>query len=168
MVQSFLLIFFIDIIMTIGLVIFTRPYYGIKGEYQFQSVCLNLSSWNLVGSRAPLNHSPARQWRVCSRIWRVKIAYLLTSMAGDIFQLFTWQRYHCDVDDFSANHFWLAMLSFHFWNISLYQSCRYSIYLGVFSVGGKNLTKIAPWRDCISSKFWPRETPASLFDWALK
>ena len=24
--------------------------------------------------RAPLNHSPARQWRVCSRIWRVKIA----------------------------------------------------------------------------------------------
>ena len=35
--------------------------------------------------RAPLNHSPARQWRVCSRIWRVKIAYLLASVASDIF-----------------------------------------------------------------------------------
>ena len=36
-----------------------------------------------LSGRAPLNHSPARQWRVFSRIWRVKIASLLASVASD-------------------------------------------------------------------------------------
>ena len=39
--------------------------------------------------RAPLNDSPARHWQVFSRIWRVKIAYLLASLASKVIQLIT-------------------------------------------------------------------------------
>ena len=48
---------------------------------------LKINNFAEIG-RVPLNHSPTRQWRVCSRIWRAKIAYLLASVASDIFQLF--------------------------------------------------------------------------------
>ena len=69
--------------------------------------------------RAPLNHSPTRQWRVCSRIWRVKIAYLLASVASDIFHFFLHEiqpinvdrTYSCCISMESKSDFLLSVFS---------------------------------------------------------
>ena len=51
--------------------------------------------WSIIlDIRASLNHSPTRQWRVCSRIWRVKIAYLLASVASNIYISMFYMRYN--------------------------------------------------------------------------
>ena len=87
--------------------------------------------------RAPLNHSPARQWQVGSRIWRVKIAYLLASVASDIFTFYMkynqsmWIEYSHAAYQWKANQIFylVCLVAFCFVAVTIYDIKKLNLNL---------------------------------------